>query len=142
MRLTNQSRRIPKLELSMTSMIDVVFLLLIFFLVTTTFVRPENQLPSAIRVDDQESAASSSELEPAVLDVFVRNGSPRYRLGAIDTSRLDDLLPVLDAFKNKSEGAFVRVSDDVPFDAAAQAIAACRRQGFRQVSYLPLPQRP
>jgi biopolymer transport protein ExbD len=32
---------VNKIELSMTAMIDVVFLLLIFFLVTTTFVPPE-----------------------------------------------------------------------------------------------------
>ena len=46
MKLSNRAvdSRSNKIELSMTSMIDVVFLLLIFFLVTTTFVRPEKQL--------------------------------------------------------------------------------------------------
>ena len=47
MRLTNR-RHGSKLELQMTSMIDCVFLLLIFFMVTSSFNRAERELDTGI----------------------------------------------------------------------------------------------
>ena len=123
----------------MTSMIDVVFLLLIFFLVTTTFLKPEQQLMSAIKVNETDSRQSRSELEPAIVDVFLNNQKINFRVAAISTSRLSEIEEVLKLFENKQDGAFVRVADEVPFEAAAQVIAACRSAGFSSVSYLPMP---
>ncbi len=61
-----------KLELSMTSMIDVVFLLLIFFMTTAAFVKTERHLDSNIKSRDASSAAAS-DMEPAIVDI-VRSG--------------------------------------------------------------------
>ena len=122
----------------MTSMIDVVFLLLIFFLVTTTFLRPEQQVRSAIKVIEQDAQQSRSDLEPAMVDVIWQNEQVLFRLGAIRTNDIGEIRETLDQFENKAEGAFVRVADEVPFEQAAQAIGACRASGFDSVSYLPL----
>lgn len=122
----------------MTSMIDVVFLLLIFFLVTTTFMRPEQQVQSAIKVNERDSQDMRSELEPAIVDVTLRNGKVWFRLGAIRTNDIDEIRNTLKTFDNKEDGAFVRVSDDVEFEHAARAVGACRDSGFNAVSYLPL----
>ena len=69
MKLCTRQRRRQSLELSMTSMIDVVFLLLIFFLVTTTFIRPEREIRSMIQVKQKQASQSSSNLEPAIVEV-------------------------------------------------------------------------
>ncbi|MFK7766118.1 MAG: ExbD/TolR family protein [Mariniblastus sp.] len=138
MKLSNRQLRSNRLELSMTSMIDVVFLLLIFFIVTTTFVRPEREVVSAIKVNEKRAAAQASNLEPAIVDVFKQQGQVVFRLGAVKSGELDSIKALLRGFENKSEGAFVRVADDVPFEAAAQAIGACRASGFQSVSYLSL----
>lgn len=138
MKLSTRQRRETKLELSMTSMIDVVFLLLIFFLVTTTFIRPEKRLLSAIEDREQQSVESDSELEPAIVDVVRVDGRVVFRIGAVTSTDLDKIKPVLDSFDNKDEGAFVRVADDVPFDFAARAIGCCKSAGFVNVSYVPL----
>ena len=45
---------------------------------------------------------------------------------------------LLKQFENKIDGAFVRVSDDVPFDMAAAAIQACKTAKFLTVSYVPM----
>lgn len=138
MRLSNKRyRNTNRLELSMTSMIDVVFLLLIFFLVTTTFVRPERQISSAIQSNERKSAKKETHLEPAVVDVQRLSGDVVFKIGAITTNDLAEIKRVLLGFENKSEGAFVCVSGDVPFESAAQAIAACRASGFTAVAYLP-----
>ena len=122
----------------MTSMIDVVFLLLIFFLVTTTFLRPEKQVKSAIKVIEQDARQSRSDLEPAMVDVVLQSEQVIFKLGAIRTNNIAEIRKTLEQFENKSDGAFVRVADDVPFEQAAQAIGACRASGFDSVSYLPL----
>lgn len=122
----------------MTSMIDVVFLLLIFFIVTTTFVRPEREIVSAIEVIEKRAAANESNLEPAIIDVIRRNDQIFFRIGAVRTNDLEEVKKLLDGFENKSEGAFVRVADDVPYEAAAQAIGACHSSGFESVAYLSL----
>jgi biopolymer transport protein ExbD len=126
------------MELSMTSMIDVVFLLLIFFIVTTTFVRPEREIKSLIRVNEKKSAKQVSNLEPAIVDIVMQNSQVLFRTGALRTNNLDEIKKLLNGFENKSEGAFVRVDGEVPYEAAAQAIGACRAAGFSSVSYLPL----
>ena len=121
----------------MTSMIDVVFLLLIFFLVTTTFIKPERQVSSSIKVEETATAASVSDLEPAVIEVFVLGESVAFRLGAITTTDLTQLKKPLNLFENKVDGAFIRVSGDVPFEYAAKAIGLCKSVGFEQVAYVP-----
>jgi len=125
------------IELSMTSMIDVVFLLLIFFLVTTTFVRPERQLLSAIQSNEREAAKKETLLEPALVDVRKAGNKVVYRIGAITTDKVAEVKRVLQGFENKNEGAWVRVEDGVPFEYAAQAIGACRASGFSAVAWLP-----
>ena len=121
----------------MTSMIDVIFLLLIFFLVTTTFVRPERQLLSAIKSNERQAAKNESLFEPAVVDVVTIGKKAVYRIGAITTDDLEEVKKILEGFDNKSEGAWVRVSDEVPYEFAANAISACKSAGFSAVAWLP-----
>ena len=67
-----------------------------------------------------------------------RNDQIFFRIGAVRTNDLEEVKKLLDGFENKSEGAFVRVADDVPYEAAAQAIGACHSSGFESVAYLSL----
>lgn len=138
MKLSNRPQGGKPLEISMTSMIDVVFLLLIFFIVTTTFVRPERELVSAIQVNEKNATADATNLEPAIVDVVRQNSQVIFRIGTVRTNDLDEVKSLLQGFENKSEGAFVRVAGDVPYEAAAQAIGACQATGFSTVSYLSL----
>ncbi len=139
MKLSSRSvgNRSKKIELTMTSMIDVVFLLLIFFLVTTTFVRPEKQLISSIKVQEKNAEDSSSDLEPAIVEILGPTDRVRFRLGAVISNELKEIEQMLKTFENKLDGAFVKVDDEVPFEHVAQVIAACKRSGFTVVSYLP-----
>ncbi len=141
MKLTNRRiERQRKIQLSMTSMIDVVFLLLIFFITTTSFVRTERDLDSAIRVES--SSAAAADLQPTVVDV-VRSGTGYvYRLGQRELDDPQELGQLLVQFDNKMEGAFVRVSDGAPFRMAAAAVQACKTAGFATVSYIPLGAEP
>ena len=139
MRLSNQLHcfQKPDLTISMTSMIDVVFLLLIFFLVTTTFIKPEKQLLSNIVVEQTDAGIQISDLEPAVIDIFRVGNTVFFQMGGIKTSDPSKLDQILSSFPNKNEGGFVRVGKDVPFERAAQIIGMLKSNGFENVSYLP-----
>ncbi len=135
------SRKIDRgrrLDLPMTSMIDVVFLLLIFFMTTMAFHLTERELPSAIRVKSHSAAKDKSDLEPAIVEIVRADGGFVYKLGARQIATQQELTEVLGLFKNKSDGAFVRVINEAPFGMAAGAIQACKSAGFPIVTYVPL----
>ena len=138
MRLSKyRPNRESRLELSTTSMIDVVFLLLIFFLVTTTFLTPERQLKPNIPMVKETAASSDDDIEPAHVDIVRQNGIPVWQIGATVTTDLKIIRQILDQYPDKSGGAFVRLSDNCPFGMAAAAINACKQAGFTNVSFVP-----
>ncbi len=142
MRLTSRSAKHgAKLDLPLTSMIDVVFLLLIYFLVTTSLIEEERELDSGIKVQ-RSSAQRAADLAPAVIDVTRGGSGFVYRIGGREITSAAELRSVLTQFENKIDGAFVRVDDDAPFDMAATAIQACKDSRFLSVSYVPLAASP
>jgi biopolymer transport protein ExbD len=137
MKLTSR-RHGAKIDLQMTSMIDCVFLLLIFFMVTSSFSLAERELDTGIKVQRTASRAAS-DLAPTIVDI-VRGGSSKfiYKVGSRELATSGELTDVLRQFDNKLDGAFVRAADEAPFNMAANAVQACKSAGFTLVSYVPL----
>jgi biopolymer transport protein ExbD len=128
-----------RVELQMTSMIDVVFLLLIFFMTTAAFVQTERNLDPAIKVKRQSAAQSSIDFEPTIVEVVRGTSGPFvYRLGSREFTSHEELADLLRKMGNKLEGAFVRVSDEAPFRMAAAAVQACKSAGYPGVYYVPM----
>ena len=135
---SHKIQRESRLELSMTSMIDIVFLLLIFFMTTSSFVKTERNLDSAIKVDRESAGAERSDYEPAIVEVVSSGGQFVFRIGAREMASQQELQGVLSQFENKIDGAFVKVADDAPFRMAAAAVQACKTARFATVSYVPM----
>ena len=127
-----------KIELSMTSMIDVVFLLLIFFMTTASFVKTERNLDSAIKDKQRQAQPAPSDLEPAIVEIVRSGGGFVYRVGTRELTSESELTELLDQFPNKSDGAFVHVSGAAPFRMAAAAIQSCKNARFSAVAYVPM----
>jgi biopolymer transport protein ExbD len=136
MKLSSHKRGTSKLEIQMTAMIDVVFQLLIFFMVTASFVKTEKNLDPAIKVK-KSSAQATSHLEPAIVEVSRGGGGFVFKLGGREIQSQEELTRLLRQFDNKVDGAFVKVADDAPFAMAAAAIQSCKSAGFLAVSYVP-----
>ncbi len=137
MKLSSHKAGSSKLEIQMTAMIDVVFQLLIFFMVTASFVKTEKNLDPAIKVNKSSAAAATSPLEPAIVEVSRGSTGFVFKLGGREIESQEELTKILKQFDNKVDGAFVKVSDDAPFSMAAAAIQACKSAGFLGVSYVP-----
>ncbi len=120
----------------MTSMIDVVFLLLIFFMVTTSFRKTERELDPAVK-SQQQSNAAQSDFEPVIVEVTKEGGRTFFRLGTATYTTDAQLIALLKQFDQKQDGAYVKVSDAAEFGFAARAMQACKTAGFSAVSYIP-----
>ena len=130
------------LELSMTSMIDVVFLLLIFFMTTISFRVTERDLTTGVQVKREARERLFADLEPAVVEIINVDGRFLYALGSRQMDTLNELRDVLKRFPGKGAGAYVRVRDEVPFDMAASAVQACHDAKFPSVYYVAIPDNP
>jgi len=139
MKLTSRSgRHAAKIELQMTSMIDCVFLLLIFFMVTASFQKTEREIDAATK-SERVSGQAAADLAPAIVEV-VRGSSGDFvfRVGGRELGSRDELTELLRQFDNKTQGAFVRAEDDAPYFLAVSALQACTDAGFALRTYQPI----
>jgi biopolymer transport protein ExbD len=120
--------------LPLTSMIDVVFLLLIFFLVTSNFAQQERELPSALQTDG--GGVRASDLQPQIVEIRLLDGSPVFVLGERAVRSSDDLRSLIIQLP-KEPGVAVKSDPDVPISAVAAALQAARDAGFTKRSYVP-----
>lgn len=137
MRLSARKNIGPTVELQMTSMIDVTFLLLIFFMITASFTKTERELDPQMKVNKQAPTTKQSQVEPAIIDLVKTETGFAMKLGGREFTTVPELSTVLRQLDNKGDGAFVRVPPDAPFELAASAIQACKTAGFPFVSYVP-----
>jgi biopolymer transport protein ExbD len=124
------SRR-EELELNITPLIDIVFLLLIFFMVSTTFQRESElrvQLPEATR----QAQPPSEPLE------IVISAEGQYAVGGRELSdnRLATVVEALErvAGDDRDQPLVVRADARTPHQAVVRAMDAAARLGLRNLS--------
>ena len=68
-------QRSKRMTLSLSSMIDVVFLLLAYFLITTIVTKREDRLTPNLQLERDASGGDSQDFEPQVLEVRVADAA-------------------------------------------------------------------
>ena len=121
--------------LNMSSMIDVTFLLLIYFIVTTVFTPPEDQLTPALKVEDGASM-SQQDLEPQIVQVELIEQIPVYTIGGHVCRDRKALSKVLQNLPT-DPGLIIKVRSDIPIGFAVAAIQVARDANFKKVTYVP-----
>jgi biopolymer transport protein ExbD len=115
-------------ELNITPLIDIVFILLIFFVVTTTFVHDmglDIERPEATTASDQ----AQSVVRVAVSDRF------EITVDARPTSAWRVEAEVRDRIAADRDASVLLVADKgVPADTLVGVLDACRRGGAKQVA--------
>ncbi len=88
------------LDSMMTPMIDVVFLLLVFFLTTASFQRPEKLLPGAVSAesksisgqeDTPKEVSPLDDLSDCVIKIRLQDGKLVYRWNNVPVESLESL---------------------------------------------------
>ena len=123
--------------MNMTSLIDVTFLLLIYFMVSMVIAKPEDRLNPTIRTQDASVSGSEADFQPQIVEVVLVSGIPTYRLGQHDLTTPQMLLEKLRGLPTDL-GVFLRGGDGVSVGFTMAAIQAARDAGFDQVTYVPI----
>ena len=136
------------LEVKMTPMIDVVFLLLIFFVWTSSFERPEYDLPSALAEPPPGGSESiTSEVPPPEVfdEIIVRllslEGRTILRLNGQPVTDADELQRRLAEIValGVQPPVIIDPSEEITMDHAIEAYDAARAAGVDRVLFAAHP---
>ncbi|MFK7759367.1 MAG: ExbD/TolR family protein [Phycisphaerales bacterium] len=120
--------------LPLTSMIDVVFLLLVYFLVTSEFAQPERDLSAAVQTDG--GGVRASDLQPQIIDVRGSGDEIVFVIGSQTVTTKRGLTQILTGLP-KEPGVAIRAEHGVPISGIASAMQAAQDAGFDRRSYVP-----
>ncbi len=131
MKFRTVSRDSP--EISLTPLIDVVFLLLIFFMASTTFERR-----SELRIELPEAGARASPRDDAVIRVVIdAGGGVRVEGRALEDPRTATLRRALaDAARGlDSPPVFISADAQTPHQSVVTVMDAARQAGLYKLSF-------
>ena len=112
--------------LSLTSLIDVIFLLLIFFIVTTTLIDPTKKLE--IQLPEAKAASPDSKSIPVIIELG-RQGAVTLNGKAVRLNPLEKRLKEL-AKENRKKSAIVRADRRLDYGQVVKVLGICRARGF------------
>ncbi|MCC8179551.1 MAG: biopolymer transporter ExbD [Planctomycetes bacterium] len=117
-------------EIPMTSLIDVVFLLLIFFLVATNFIRRETDHEVTL---PESEAGVKAQRPPSRLVVNIREDGSLVVNGRLNTET--ELRRTVDEFVEANPGkpAVIRADARVPYRSVMRVFGICRAGGVQHV---------
>ncbi len=138
MRFYVRRRRTP--QVIIVSLIDIFAILLIFFIVTTTFKTAQTQL--AIKLPESKSATQSENpAEPLVISVKSDKESQKIYFGDRPLQGLDELKTALQDLKQKTpdKPLAMNADRDVPFGFMVQVLDAFKDAGIKSVPAFTQP---
>lgn len=125
----------------MTPMIDVVFLLLIFFVCTASFRMAETVLPTPV-TQGATDAVLPPDMEEVELDrILIEVAQDRGRVELAvngqecpSLERLAELLVALSSLDN-TLAVILDVEGETPLGAAIDVVDRCRLAGFEEIQF-------
>jgi len=133
-----QSKRAEDPELNLTSLIDVVLLLVIFFMISTTFVQ-EGRL--RVELPEASSAAADRSRQPLVVTITAQ-GSYRVNERALVNNERATLQAALRqiAGESRAQPVTIRADARATHQAVVTAMDVASRLGFTQVNIATVSQ--
>jgi biopolymer transport protein ExbD len=130
MKIPNQQNR-PFTGANMTPMIDVVFLLIIFFLVSSHLARQESRLPVDLPIASTHNPLS---VDPVSLTVTV-NRDRQVLVGGqvVGDSDLESILTEVVANEGQNASLRIRTDGDVPYGTIEPILRASTRSGLLDI---------
>lgn len=120
-------------EVNLTPMLDVVFIMLIFFIVTTSFIKE-----SGVEINRPQSSEASPRPEAQVMVALTPEGSVWVDGDVVDLHRIGDVVAamlgeeggvVIQADRDSTTGLLVEVMDRLRTAGVDEIAVAARRGG-------------
>ena len=124
-------------EINLVPLIDVILVLIIFFVITTTF-----DLNSAFKLELPQASADQTEVPSQALSVLV-NAEGRYFIGDHEALRTDveslkrTIIEVVG--DDRDRPVLLRADARTPHQAVVTAMDALGQVGFRRISIATAP---
>ncbi len=136
MQLTHRRRHHAQTQLNLPAMIDVVFLLLIFFICTSSFRPPENELPSQLPRVGMGTTASDEDFDPVKITLSSVADGVLVRCDGQVCATFDKLRDMLRARRAIADvRVLIEGQDDVPFRYMVAAMDVCRQVKLTRVAF-------
>lgn len=132
----NRKWRATSLQLSTPGMIDVVFLLLIFFLVNASYRPNEKQVE--VSSTDPNKASATTQLQPLEINIVIQGQQVRFLVGGRSFGSLESLSNWLRQWPGKEQPIVVNNAVSCPVGTVIQTINRARLAGFKNVSHNPV----
>lgn len=134
-----QRRKREKVDISITSMIDVVFLLLIFFMVTTSFSR---QTELKINLPEAKGAESGDYPKTVTLEIdakgtynLIASDGASQRIPPGDNRQALTSAIARQAVQAKDVPFIIKADDNTPNKAVMMALDVAGANGFNHISF-------
>ncbi len=129
----------PRVEL--TSLVDVVFLLVLFFAVTTTF--PKTPAGVKIKLPKMKNVAAEKPQSP--LEIFIdKDGKIYYKNAKITTEKLKEIIKrdkkktvIVDADARTSHGEVMKVLDFLKGSGVERILIAAEKNAGKENTGIP-----
>ena len=136
MKLSGERRSLD-VDINLTSLIDVVFLLLIFFMVTTTFERQ-----ARLRIELPEASDEPSVVQTQAVEIAI-SADGRFYVNAneVVNTRIETLRQAIAraAGDDREQSITIRADARTPHQAVVTAMDAVNQLGFVNLSIATTP---
>ncbi|MEM6553656.1 MAG: biopolymer transporter ExbD [Planctomycetota bacterium] len=136
-----------KMELQLTSMIDVIFLLLIYFVITATFMIDEGFLDASLPSGPASAPEDELPKEPVVIELAPAGNNDTLFTITVDNQPVDSFTDLYTVMNNQSElqGGFYAVDTPliikprarVRWQHVVNAFNALVRAKYEAISFAP-----
>ena len=133
---------VDDLQINLTPLIDIVFLLLIFFMVSTTFTHESQlriQLPEAEAEEAAPKKVPQLVIEISALGVYAVKGPADENARQVLNTSPDALQRVIEnAVKNQDKDevvVIVRADRKTPHEAVVRALSVSRQLGLVRITF-------
>lgn len=115
-------------DISMTPMIDIVFQLLAFFMITSTFIQT-----SSLNIDLPKAKASDSSVQQNNTIIIQKNGTLIWKEKPISA---EELPKILNEFKSTQADAalIIQGDEDIPYGLLVSVMDAAKLAGIDRLS--------
>ncbi len=114
--------------ISLTSLIDVIFLLLIFFMVATTLIDPSRRLD--IQLPEAKAASADTKSIPVTIEMGER-GEVTLNGQKVDLPTLESRLKAMGQENRRT--AIVRADRRIDYGRVVAVLGICRASGFHDI---------
>jgi biopolymer transport protein ExbD len=137
MRLIRRRQEHIRPQLNMAAMVDVVFLLLIFFMCTSSISQIEHSLPGQVSHHGPGSGQDPDDMLPYIIRLERVPDGVLVRFEDRSCATFEDLFDRLrETYTLGGDGEIlIKGQGTVPYGFMVATLDTCRRAGFRRVAF-------